>query len=231
MFACPGGGTATVSRDATAAKPDKTLVASFRRCSVDGRRLDGPVDWYKRNGDEPETATFGAYTGRQGSASFVLTGADGVAAVVDGQRVERRSSAGRGLSWEGNWGLVAGGGSRTLAVAGMRLSAWGAADGSQFSSDFEMNGDATNGQRVPVATYAQFATDGAPSFARGYMQVLALNGANSASGKIAISPAEAGATGEFDLSIDTYRAPGDYDTTNARVPQSFGGGLLKLGAR
>ena len=112
----------------------------------------------------------------------------------------------------------------------MRLTAWGAAGRSQFSSDFEMNGDVTNGQRVPVATYEPFDTDAGPSFAHGYMQVLALNGPASASGKIAISPS-AGSPDAFNVNVQTFRTPGDYDSVDVTLPQTFGGGPLKLGAR
>ena len=223
-LACPDGGTAVASRaDASGVSTQLTV---FRGCSVDGQRLDGPVSWAP---GRSELAVFGTAIGPTQSKAFSRTDASGLATLVNGHRsASRTSDGGRSLYWSGDWGLKSG--ASTLAVSAMTLSAEGRDGNYRYKSDFRMSGAATNGMDVPVATFAPFENDYGPSFVRGYMQVLALKGPGASAGKIAISPA-ADAADAFDLRIDTVRAPGDLDTTEATVPQSFGGGPLKLGAR
>ena len=223
-LACPGGGTVVASRDGAPATAP--LLAVFKRCDVDGQRLDGPVSWTP---GRSELAIFGTAIGVTQTRAFTHTDAGGLTTVINGHRWETRpTEGGRSLAWNGDWGLKSG--AKTLTVKAMKLAADGTAGNYRYQSDFEMIGTATNGNRVPVATYEPFSNDYGPNFVHGYMQVLVLGGPAFAQGKIAISPSTE-SPDAFNLNIATFRAPGDSDYVDVGLPQTFGGGPLKLGAR
>ncbi len=197
---CPDGGTAVASRIDASGVP--TLLTVFRGCSVGGQRLDGPVTWAA---GRSELEVFGTAIGPTQNKAFSHTDANGLSTLVNGYRSAWRTSDGaRSLYWTGDWGLKSG--ARTLTVKAMTLSAEASAGNHRHHSDLETAGTARNGVRVPVATYAPFENDYGASFVNSHMQVLALKGSASAFGKLAISPADVGA---FNVSVETYRAPGD----------------------
>ena len=225
-FACPGGGIVTASRTGSGADGTASLRASFTRCGIDGARLDGRLTWSEGNG---ELMTFGTADGA-GSKAFSYTEASGLSTSIDGYRAAPGglADAERELAWNADWTL--GRRSATLTVKRMRLVAARLSSGYRYQSDFEMNGELTDGLRVPVATYAPFETDHGPDFVSGYRQVLVLDGPASAAGRMAISAAADG-TCELGVTVDTYGTPGNVQTTNVRIPQSEAGGPLKLGAK